>query len=201
VLSTDISLIRQGGETKAQTGLKSKETFSDLELLIAKCIKKDSAAQEHLYKTYYGKMMAMAMRYLSNRDDALDALNIGFLKVYQNLQHFDKKGSFDGWVYLIIRNSVIDQLRSRINYCNVEGGSTELLEVSIAETVSSHLNAQDLLQLLYKVPETSRLVFNLFALEGFKHEEIAQMLKISEGTSKWHVAEARRILKSLLEKK
>jgi len=197
VLSTDISLIRLGEETEAS---KLANLTPELEMLIEGCLKKDRAAQEQFYKKFYGKMMATAMRYLGNRDDAMEALNLGFLKVFQNLMKYDGKGSFDGWVYRIIRNSVIDHLRSKINYRNVEGGSTENLEIAVNESVTAYLQAQDLMDMLNILPETTRLVFNLFALEGFKHEEISKMLNISAGTSKWHVSEARRVLKNHIEK-
>ncbi len=145
-------------------------------------------------------MMATCMRYLGNRDEAMEVLNLGFLKVYQNLDKYDRSGAFDGWVYRIIRNSIIDHIRSKVKYQNMEGGSTEDLEITVHESVTANLYAKDLMQMLNILPETTRLVFNMFALEGFKHEEIAQILKISAGTSKWHVSEARRVLKNAIEK-
>lgn len=139
------------------------------------------------------------MRYLKNEDDAKEVLNLGFLKVFQNLKSYTGQGSFDGWVYLIIRNAIIDQLRQRVKYR--EETLTENTEavVSIEASVLEQLYATDILKLLHQLPETSRLVFNMFALEGFKHEEISKILGISTGTSKWHVSEARRILKEKLE--
>ncbi len=194
VLTPAIPLSHQA-ENPKPTGLNPETA-----LLIDGCLKKDRAAQEQLYKKYYGKMMATCMRYLANRDDAMEVLNLGFLKVYQNLEKYDGNGSFDGWVYRIIRNSIIDHIRSRVKYQQMEGGSTEDLHVTVNETVTENLQAKDLMQLLNVLPQTTRLVFNMFALEGFKHEEIANYLGISAGTTKWHVSEARRVLKIEIEK-
>lgn len=187
--------ISQGAETINQTGM-NPETSE----LVRRCLGNDRAAQGQLYRKYYGKMMATCMRFLADRDDALEVLNTGFLKVFQNLNKFDGIGSFEGWIYRIIRNSVVDHLRSKIRYREMEGGSTEELEVAVKESALDQLYAKDLLQMLNHLPDTTRLVFNLFALEGYKHEEIAKILGISDGTSKWHVSEARRVLKIQIEK-
>lgn len=165
--------------------------------IIAGCIKGDRGAQEKLYKKLYGKMMAMGMRYLSDKEDALEAVNSGFLKVFQRLNQYSGNGAFEGWVYSIIRNAVIDHLRSRVRY-----KETESLEVaydsSIPQSAIQDLYVKDLMKMLDVLPETTRLVFNLFAIDGYKHEEIAELLGISAGTSKWHVSEARSRLKEMI---
>lgn len=170
----------------------------ELEALIARCLDNDRAAQEQLYRRFYGKMMGTCLRYLSNTDDALEVLNTGFLKVFQRLGQYQGQGSFEGWVYHIIRNSIIDHLRSRVRYR--ETGSLEGLEEdhAVPQEALQGLYVKDLMKLLDTLPETTRLVFNMFAMDGFKHEEIANSLGISVGTSKWHVSEARRLLKSRL---
>lgn len=172
----------------------------ELESLIARCLDNDRAAQEQLYKKFYGKMMGTCMRYLSNPDDALEALNTGFLKVFQRLDQYKGQGSFEGWVYHIIRNSIIDHIRSRVRYR--ETGSLEGMEEeqAVPQSALQGLYVKDLLKMLDVLPETTRLVFNMFAMDGFKHEEIAGALGISAGTSKWHVSEARRILKDRILK-
>lgn len=192
-MSTTISL----NET-AESGIVQGQS-PELERMIRGCLANDRSAQEQLYKRYYGKMMGTCMRYLGNEDDARDVLNTGFLKVFQNLQNYSGQGSFDGWVYLIIRNAIIDQLRKRVKYR--ETGIDEHVEnsVSVDAGILPGLYAKDLLKMLDRLPDTTRLVFNMFALEGFKHEEISKILSISTGTSKWHVSEARRILKQSLE--
>jgi RNA polymerase sigma factor (sigma-70 family) len=181
--------------------LSSVAPDPELAKLIEGCKANDRSAQESLYKRYYGKMMAMCMRYTGNRDDAMEVLNTGFLKVFRSLDSYGSNGSFDGWVYRIIYNSVIDRLRSRMK-------EVRTLEVDDAMTVPGidassiqQLYVQDLMKLLNELPESTRVVFNMFAIEGYKHNEIGELLNISEGTSKWHVNQARKILKERLETK
>ncbi|MBL7812216.1 MAG: RNA polymerase sigma factor [Bacteroidetes bacterium] len=163
------------------------------------CLKNDRAAQGILYKKLYGRMMGLCMRYLSNQDDALEVLNTGFLKVFQNLQQYSGQGAFEGWVYNIIRNAVIDHIRSRVKYREKDSLDGREEDHYVSHSGLQQLYARDLLKLLNELPETTRLVFNMFALEGYKHEEIAKTLGIQTGTSKWHVAEARKQLKSRIE--
>jgi RNA polymerase sigma-70 factor (ECF subfamily) len=162
--------------------------------IIRGCLSGSRSAQEKLYKQLYGKMMAMGMRYLADKEDALEAVNTGFLKVFQRLDQYTGQGAFEGWVYSIVRNSVIDHLRSRVRYKESESVDVAV-EYGIPQNALQDLYVKDLMKMLNVLPETTRLVFNMFALEGYKHEEIGEILGISSGTSKWHVSEARRILK------
>jgi RNA polymerase sigma-70 factor (ECF subfamily) len=173
--------------------------FPEIVELIEKCIDNDRSAQEALYKKYYGKMMALCLRYVKNDDDAKFILNIGFLKVFKSLKSFNYKGSFDGWVHRIVYNSIIDQIRKDIK--DVKTESIEDHEnINSNETHAlSKLYSEDLYKLLKQVPDTSRIVFNMFVIEGFKHEEISEMLGMSVGTSKWHVNNARQVLKNLIQ--
>ena len=192
-LTTDISLHEE------QQVLKLSSTNPELESLLQGCLANDRGAQEKLYKKYYGKMMGMCMRYLRNADDAVEVLNTGFLKVFQNLHRYNRQGPFEAWMYSLVRNAIIDQIRGRVKYKEETLHETHEQTVGCEPSVLQQLYAKDLLGLLQQLPETSRLVFNMFAIEGFKHDEIASILGISTGTSKWHVSEARRILKESLE--
>lgn len=168
--------------------------------LIAGCKAGERTAQEAMYKRYYGKMMAMCQRYIGNRDDAMEVLNMGFLKVFRSLEGYEASGSFDGWVYRIIYNSVIDYLRSKVKAVKtveIDDAELHLVDASAIQ----QLYVDDLLKLLDCLPESTRIVFNMFALEGYRHEEIADMLGISTGTSKWHVNQAREILKQQITQK
>jgi len=151
-----------------------------------------------LYLKYYGRMMTTCLRFNPNPDDALEALNNGFYNVFKNLKQYKGNGSFDGWVYHIVRNAALDFVRKRIKY--IETGSLDGLDadVELVENACEQLEVNGLLKLLESLPDATRTVFNLFALEGFTHKEIAKMLEISEGTSKWHAAEARKLLQSKL---
>ncbi|MBS3915867.1 MAG: RNA polymerase sigma factor [Bacteroidetes bacterium] len=195
VLSPSIS-IGETAETKVTKGLTP-----EVSLMVQGCLENNRAAQEQLYRKYYGRMMGTCMRYLGNEDEAREVLNTGFLKVFQNLHSFLGESNLEGWIYRIIRNAIIDKIRSRVKFR--EESLTEVLEdtVGVNANALQELYAKDLLKMLHDLPDTTRLVFNMYAIEGFKHEEIAKVLSISSGTSKWHVSEARRILKQKLEHK
>ncbi len=165
--------------------------------LIAACLKDDRAAQSRLYKKYYGTMMAIGMRYLGQRDDALEVVNNAFLKVFLHLDSYEGKGSFEGWIKRIVYHCALDRIKQNIKYKNHV--PVEDYPITVDETVVQKLYTQDLLKLLLDVPLASRTVFNLFVMEGLKHEEIARELGISAGTSKWHLSEARKTLKQLIE--
>lgn len=180
--------------------LKSASQDPELVKMIEGCIANDRSAQEILYKKYYGKMMSLCMRYVKNRDDAMGILNYGFLKVYRSIGSYSWNGSFDGWVHRIVYHSIIDQLRSNMREMKTEeisaADQSDAMDTSGLQT----LYAEDLYKLLDYLPDSSRVVFNMFALEGYKHEEISELLGISVGTSKWHVNQARTQLKELILK-
>lgn len=177
-------------------------TLQDPELarLIEGCIQNDRSAQEAMYKRYYGKMMSLCRRYVKDRDEALSVLNLGFLKVFKSISGYSFSGSFDGWMHRIVYHSIIDQLRVKMK--EMKTGDIEEAEIRDAQTISGldNLYVEDLYKLLDALPESTRVVFNLFAVEGYKHEEIADLLGISAGTSKWHVNQARTQLKDLILK-
>ncbi len=171
----------------------------ELARLINGCKANERSAQELLYKRYYGKMMALCLRYTGNRDDAMEVLNMGFLKVFKSLDSYRSDGSFDGWVHRIIYHSVIDKLRSRMKEMKTVEVDGDLAVPTIDSSSIQKLYVKDLMDLMQELPESTRVVFNMFAIEGYKHNEIAGMLNISEGTSKWHVNQARTILKQRIE--
>ncbi|MBL7837785.1 MAG: RNA polymerase sigma factor [Bacteroidetes bacterium] len=172
----------------------------ELVRLIDGCINNDRSAQEAMYKRYYGKMMSLCRRYVKDKDEALSVLNLGFLKVFKSISGYNYSGAFDGWMHRIVYHSIIDQLRSKMR----EMKTSEIQEADNidAQTISGldNLYAEDLFNMLDELPESTRMVFNMFAIEGYKHEEIADMLGISAGTSKWHVNQARTQLKALILK-
>lgn len=173
----------------------------DTDRLIRLCVANDRSAQAELYKQYYGKMMGICKRYFQNRDDAMEVLNCGFLKVFQNLKHYEQKGPFEAWIYRIIYNTIIDFLRSKKKTVFSSISDAEEFVSTAPDLPLQKLYTDDLLNLLYLLPDATRTVFNMFAIDGYKHEEIAEMLGISEGTSKWHVNQARKQLKELIERR
>ena len=163
------------------------------------CIKNDRKAQELLYKQFYGPMIGLCMRYTRNEEDALEVLHNGFLKVYKHLATYDAgKASLYTWIKTIMVNSAIDFIRSRQKFKN----QVELKETHQAGSIDNEavqrMGSAELLKLIQKLPMATQTVFNLYIIEGYNHREIGNILGISDGTSKWHLSEARRQLKQLL---
>ena len=164
-----------------------------LEVLINSCIRNDRKAQNQLYRMFYPRLLPMALRYLSDHNLAEEVLHDCFLKVYKNIHTFKYKGSFEGWIKVILRRTIIDYVRYKLkdkeHIVLTEDDNTKDFDVP-----TDALLYEDLLQLIHALPETTRIIFNLFIIEGIPHKKIAKELKISEGTSKWHVHKAREIL-------
>lgn len=166
--------------------------------IIKGCINKQHDCQKKLYDVLAGKMMFVCFRYCKNRDDAEDILQEGFIKVFKHIDTFKFEGSFEGWVRRIIVNTAIDfitQQKQKHLFDDIENVSNH--PESDSDAVSQ-MNEKDLLKLLCLLPDGYRTVFNLFAIEGYSHKEIAVMLKISEGTSKSQLSKAKAQLKNLL---
>lgn len=170
------------------------------EKLIARCVREEPKAQYELYRALYGMMMAVCSRYERNRQDATARMNQGFLKILQNIEKKRPEVPFEHWARRIMINTVIDEYRK-----DRERKSKETMEKPVEELPNSevndylrHMEAEALVNLLQRVPATSRKVFNLFAVDGYAHREIAELLGISEGTSKWHVSNARGILQQAI---
>lgn len=143
-------------------------------------------------------MASLCLRYTRNEEDAIEVLHDGFLKVYRNIQHYDSgKASLYTWIRKIMINSAIDFIRKRDKFSQVELEKAE--EPGIDPDAVSRMSAQELLRLVQHLSPATQAVFNLYVVEGYNHREIAELLGISEGTSKWHLSEARRKLQSLLQ--
>ena len=162
------------------------------------CIKNDRKAQELLYKQFYGSMIGLCMRYTRNEEDAMEVLHNGFLKVYKHLGTYDTaKASLYTWIKTIMVNSAIDFIRARQKFKN----QVELKDTHEAGSIDNEaihrMGSTELLKLIQKLPLATQTVFNLYIIEGYNHREIGNILGISDGTSKWHLSEARRQLKQL----
>ncbi len=173
--------------------------FSDeLEHIIACCARNERHAQEKLYKMFHSRMMSVAVRYTNDRSQAEDIVNMGFLKCFQKIEKFTFQGSFEGWLRKIVLRTALDALRSNEKY----NDKTVFVEKEefIERDHGERMYYDQLLQLVNTLPKTTKLVFNLSVMEGLQHKEIAEILGMSEGTSKWHLSEGRRILKEKIEK-
>lgn len=163
-----------------------------MEQLVAGCKIGDRKAQEELYRRLSSKMMGVCMRYSSTQADAEDILQMGFVKMFQKIHDFKNEGSFEGWVRRIMVHTAIELYRKNVRFMNTV--EIEGVEEGIDGSVLSHLALQDLLQLVQSLPHGYRLVFNLYAIEGYSHKEIAEQLGISEGGSKSQLSRARTYL-------
>lgn len=168
--------------------------------LINGCINNSRQAQEQLYKQFYGAMASICLRYTKNEEDAIEVLHNGFLKIFTKIHTYDEsKASLYTWIRTIIVHSAIDFIRQRGKfYSKIELEKAE--EPSIEADAIQRISTKELLKLVQQLPHGAQTVFNLYILEGYNHKEIAHLLGISEGTSKWHLSEARKKLQHLLQK-
>jgi RNA polymerase sigma factor (sigma-70 family) len=168
--------------------------------MIEGCISGNPRAQKQLYDKFSGKMMGVCLRYCSNTDEAEDALQEGFVKVFTKISEFKRDGSFEGWIRRIMVNTALDLLRKNKKHAFNASIDDVNVHLTDGETALNQLAAEDLLQLLSKLPTGYRVVFNMFAIEGFSHKEIAEHLGVTESTSKSQYSRARAFLKESLER-
>ncbi|MEQ8471567.1 MAG: sigma-70 family RNA polymerase sigma factor [Marinoscillum sp.] len=167
--------------------------------IINGCVRQKRDSQKLLYKEFHGYSMSICLRYAETREDAVEIMNDGFLKVFTYIKKFDANFPFKPWIRRIMINSALDHIKKyqiKLEQLEMEAGIRELVK----ETQLDELNYQDLLNLIRQLPLAYRTVFNLYAIEGYKHEEIAEMLGIQEGTSKSNYHKAKKKLQELLTK-
>lgn len=166
--------------------------YNEEELLVL-CRKNDRKAQQELYQRYSRRMYALCLRYCGNQMEAEDLMITGFMKIFSLLDRYEAKGSLEGWMRRIMVNEALMALRKkRTLYAEV---SVDYAEAEVSyQDLSSQLHAEELLALVQALPAGYRTVFNLFALEGYSHKEIADLLGISENTSKSQLSRARALL-------
>ncbi|WP_235528491.1 RNA polymerase sigma factor [Pedobacter sp. Leaf194] len=177
--------------------IPNRNNENALESTINGCIRYEREAQQALYKHFYGFAMGICLRYANNRLDAAGILNEGFFKVFRNIAKYEKDKSFKAWLGRIITNTAIDYYRSNLKFADHDDISDHD-EVSQQQSVYSKLAYEDLLALVQKLTPAYRTVFNLFAIDGYSHEEISEILSISVGTSKSNLFKARQKLQEML---
>ena len=172
----------------------------ELQKILKGCLAGNKRDQELLYRRYSAKLYGVCLQYTGSHDDGKDVLQESFIKIFTNLHTFSGVGSFEGWMRRIVVNTALEKHRNRFYLFKVEdlGMVVEPADVSGFSDYSG-LEAEDLLNLIVKLPPKYRMVFNLYALEGYSHKEIASMLNISEGTSKSNLSRARNILQKKVE--
>jgi len=170
----------------------------DLRDIIRKSLEGERAAQKALYDALAGRMYALCLRYAHDEAEAKDILQEGFIKMFQNLGRFRFEGSFEGWVRRIMVNTALERLR-REDHLTASIEEVDFQDPPGRDDVEAGLSAQDLLAMIRELSPQYRMVFNLYAIEGYSHKEISKMLHISEGTSKSNLSRARAILQEKLK--
>lgn len=155
-------------------------------------------SQEALFRHFYGFAMSIALRYSRDEMDAADIVSHAFVKIFKSIHSFDSnKGSLHAWIKRIVVNEGLDHIKSRTRFSeNVELETVP--EPQINNSIIEQMGAEEIMEIVKKLPPATHAVFVLYAVEGYNHREIAEQLKISEGTSKWHLSEARKFLQQQL---
>lgn len=167
-----------------------------LRKLIKKCAKNDIEAQKEIYQLFAGKLFSICLKYSENKQEAEDNFQDGFILIFEKIHQYKFKGSFEGWLKRVMIHHILAKYRSK-NILNIV--TEEIPDIVEVEISDNEIDLDDLLKLIQELPERYRLVFNLYVLDGYSHKEIANMLQISEGTSKSNLSRARIILKNKLE--
>ena len=167
--------------------------------LVAECRKENPAYQRALYQQYYRKMYGVCLRYANDKDDAQDILQEGFIRVFGKLDSFRGTGSLEGWIRRIMVHTSIEYYRRKSRYFMVDIEAATR-EADIEMDALAQMGREEILQQIQALPPGYRTVFNLYAVEGYTHQEIGEMLNISEGTSKSQLSRAKLILRDRLTK-
>ena len=166
--------------------------------LITGCCKEDRSFQRKLYELFSGKMLAIAVRYSKSRQEAEDVVQETFIKVYEKIKSFRNECPLELWIKRILINTALNHQRSKLYMypmVDIENLKNTSETINLAES-----NMEDLLNVLHSLPTGCKMVFNLYAIEGYQHKEIAEMLGISEGTSKSQYARAKVLLQNMISK-
>ncbi|WP_419801765.1 RNA polymerase sigma factor [Mucilaginibacter sp.] len=163
--------------------------------VIQGCLLGKRKAQETLYKLFAAKMLGVCLRYATDKAEAEDMLQNGFIKVFGKIQDFKGEGSFEGWIRRIMVHSAIEYYRKHHKMMQLVDLETPGAEQSVDPVAACSLEAKDLLAIIQTLPPGYRMVFNMYAIEGYSHKEIAGAMNISEGASKSQLSRARTILK------
>lgn len=167
--------------------------------IIRGCLDGERAAQKALYEHFASKMLGVCMRYAKDRAEAEDMLQEGFLKVFQGLAKYKHEGSFEGWVRRIMVYNAINYYKHRARKFQ-EDLDREDYDAPYHDEVLERISAKEIVALIQQLPEGYRMIFNLYAIEGYTHQEIADQLNIAVGTSKSQYSRARQFLQGLLAK-
>jgi len=167
-----------------------------LKQLIENCKNNDTQAQSELYKLFSSKLFSVCLKYSRNTAEAEDNLQDAFLTIFEKIKQFKHKGSFEGWLKRITVNTVLQRYRKEKVFDII---TDEIADDNNLDIEDNDVSIDYLLKIIQELPDRYRLVFNLYVLDGYSHNDIAQMLEINIGTSKSNLARARQILKKTIE--
>ena len=167
--------------------------------LVKECVKGNTKAQRLLFDKFAQKMLGVCLRYSKNTEEAEDVLQEGFIKIFSKLRDYSNEGSLEGWIRKIMVNTALDAIRKNKKFLN--DVSIDLVDYQIGNNdfTIENLSANDLILLINSMPDGYKVIFNMFAIEGYSHKEIADTLGISENTSKSQYLRAKTYLRSKLE--
>lgn len=169
--------------------------------ILAGCLNNDPSSQRELYNRFSPKMLSVCYRFANSREDAEDMLQEGFIKVFTQMHTFQNKGAFEGWIRRIIVHTCINFLKKNKKFSNsIDLEQADYLEVK-EETMPSVMQARQIIECIRLLPLGYRTVLNLYAMEGYSHKEIADMLDIEESTSRSQYTRAKSMLEAILVKK
>ncbi len=168
------------------------------EEVIASCRKNDRRAQELLYRHFAKKMYGICLGYAGERPMAQDILQESFIKVFKNIGKYKQDGSFEGWIRRIVVNTAIDHIRRRNRSNEFIDSEPEDSSLHVQNQAMKMMGYKEIMQQVQRLPEGARLIFSLYAVDGYTHKEIAEKLEITEGTSKSQFNRARKLLMGFL---
>lgn len=167
--------------------------------IIKGCLKQDRKAQKRVYETFYPVMLAIVRRYIRDEEEVLDVVNQGFIKIFKKIDQYHFENSFEGWCKRIVINTSLDHIRSNKRYRDMFSFDAIMPSYQVYNDGVNTLSVNELMKLIETISPISKLVFNMFAIDGYSHKEIAEQLNISVGTSKWHLSSARKQIQAKLK--
>jgi RNA polymerase sigma factor (sigma-70 family) len=171
------------------------------ENIIEGCLKGDRICQKELFERFSPKILAVCMRYTDNHDEAYDILQDTFIKVFERIESYKNEGSFEGWLRRISVNTALDYIRRNKMSKFTDDVDDVKFKLSSNEGTLDNMLAEDLMKILNSLPVGYRTVFNMYVIDGYSHKEIAEMLNITESTSKSQFSRARAILQKIIIEK
>ncbi len=167
--------------------------------IINGCIDEERSSQKKVYDTYFPLMLAIIRRYIKDEEEAMDVMNQGFIKIFKKIDQYHFGNSFEGWCKRIVINSALDHLRSNKRYKDIFSFEAIMPTYQVYNDGLNNMSISELMSIIDTISPVSKVVFNMFAIDGYSHKEIADHLSISVGTSKWHLSSARKQIQAKLK--